>query len=162
MTTVVPVVRDHERPGQCSRAKVRLGAIANVVRCRSLLPPLLLAFVVVSLWPGSSDAAAPTLTRLFPAGGQRGTTVKVECTGKFKWPVKIRAAGVKVVALKDSGQIQVTIPADLAADRVWIRLYDADGASPALPFLLSNLAEFREKEPNNQLGKAQSLPGGGR
>ena len=115
--------------------------------------------VVLILWPASGHAAAPTLTRLFPAGGQRGTTVKVECTGKFKWPVKIWAPGVKVAALKDSGQIQVTIPADLAADRVWIRLYDAEGASPALPFLLSNLAEFREKEPNNRLGKAQPLPG---
>jgi hypothetical protein len=28
-----------------------------------------------------------------------------------------------------------------------------------LPFLLSNLAEFREKEPNNRLEKAQPLPG---
>ncbi|MEO1999126.1 MAG: PPC domain-containing protein, partial [Planctomycetaceae bacterium] len=100
------------------------------------------------------------MTRLFPAGGQRGTTVTVECTGKFNWPVKIWAPGVEVVALKDSGQIQVTIPADLAADRVWIRLYDAEGASPAFPFLLSNLPEFREKEPNNRLGEAQPLPVG--
>ena len=159
VTTTVPAACEDESPGQCPRAKVRLGAIANVVRCRTLLPPLWLMLVVLILWPASGHAAAPTLTRLFPAGGQRGTTVKVECTGKFKWPVKIWAPGVKVAALKDSGQIQVTIPADLAADRVWIRLYDAEGASPALPFLLSNLAEFREKEPNNRLGKAQPLPG---
>ena len=159
VTTTVPAACEDESPGQCLRAKVRLGAIANVVCCRTLLPPLWLMLVVLSLWPSRSHAAAPTLTRLFPAGGQRGTTVKVECTGKFKWPVKIWSPGVKVAALKDSGQIQVTIPADLAADRVWIRLYDAEGASPALPFLLSNLAEFREKEPNNRLGKAQPLPG---
>ncbi|MBQ17888.1 MAG: hypothetical protein CMJ65_12260 [Planctomycetaceae bacterium] len=155
VTTAVPVPRDHESPGQCARARGPLGAIAKVVCCRTWL-----AVLVLSLWPGRSHAAAPTLTRLFPAGGQRGTTVKVECTGKFKWPVKIWAPGVKVVALKDSGQIQVTIPADLAVDRVWIRLYDAEGASPALPFLLSNLAEFLEKEPNNRLGKAQPLLGG--
>ena len=159
MTTTVPAACEDESPGQCFRAKVRLGAIANVVRCRTLPPPLWLMLVVLILWPASGHAAAPTLTRLFPAGGQRGTTVKVECTGKFKWPVKIWSPGVKVAALKDSGQIQVTIPADLAADRVWIRLYDAEGASPALPFLLSNLAEFREKEPNNRLGKFQPLPG---
>ena len=156
VTTTVSVAREDESPGQCPRASV----IARVASRCPLPPTLSLALLVLSLWPGRSDAAAPTLTRLFPAGGQRGTTVKVECTGKFKWPVKIWAPGVKVVALKDSGQIQVTIPADLAADRVWIRLYDAEGASPALPFLLSNLAEFREKEPNNRLGKAQPLPGG--
>lgn len=133
--------------------------MANLVRF-DMLPLWLVSLLVLGLCPGRSQAAAPTLTRLYPAGGQRGTTVKVECTGKFKWPVKIWSPGVKVVALKDSGQIQVTIPADLAADRVWIRLYDAEGASPALPFLLSNLVEFREKEPNNRLGKAQPLQGG--
>ena len=160
VTTTVPVAREDESPGQCRRARVRLAAVAIVARRRPLLPTLCLVLLALSLWPGRGQAAAPTLTRLFPAGGQRGTTVKVECTGKFKWPAKIWAPGVKVVALKDSGQIQVTIPADLAADRVWIRLYDAEGASPALPFLISNLVEFREKEPNNRLGKAQPLPGG--
>ncbi|MBO13496.1 MAG: hypothetical protein CMJ68_22405 [Planctomycetaceae bacterium] len=158
MTTTVPAARAHQGPVQRPRVGGLLGAIASVVSS-STLPVWLVVVVVLSAWPGRSQAAAPTLTRLYPAGGQRGTTVKVECTGKFKWPVKIWAPGVKVVALKDSGQIQVTIPADLAADRVWIRLYDAEGASSALPFLLSNLVEFREKEPNNRLGKAQPLPG---
>ncbi|MEE3364411.1 MAG: hypothetical protein VX304_02110 [Planctomycetota bacterium] len=142
MTTTVPAARAHQGPVQRPPVGGLLGAIASVVRC-STLPVWLVIVVVLSAWPGRSQGAAPTLTRLYPAGGQRGTTVKVECTGKFKWPVKIWAPGVKVVALKDSGQIQVTIPADLAADRVWIRLYDAEGASPALPFLLSNLVEFR-------------------
>jgi len=173
VTTTVPTARDHESlevravvpskrpgPGQRSRALPRIGSIAHVARPRTLSPIVWLALVVLSLWPGRSHADAPTLTRLFPAGGQRGTTVTVECTGKFNWPVKIWAPGVEAVALKDSGQIQVTIPADLAADRVWIRLYDAEGASPAFPFLLSNLPEFREKEPNNRLGEAQPLPVG--
>ena len=115
--------------------------------------------VCVALWPVAlAEAAAPTLTRLFPAGGQRGTTVIVECSGKFKWPAKIWAPGVKAVALKDSGKIELTIPGDVPVDRVWIRLYDAEGVSPALPFLLSNLPEFVEKESNNRLDNAQPIP----
>ncbi|MCA9096526.1 MAG: hypothetical protein KDA68_23765, partial [Planctomycetaceae bacterium] len=34
-------------------------------------------------------AAAPTLTSLNPAGGQRGTKVTVTCTGSFTWPVSV-------------------------------------------------------------------------
>ena len=173
VTTTVPAACDHESlevraavpgtwPGssQRPRAMARLGSIAPVATPHTLSPSLWLTLAVLSLWPACGQADAPTLTRLLPAGGQRGTTVTVECTGKFNWPVKIWAPGVEAVALKDSGKIQVTIPADLAADRVWIRLYDAEGASPALPFLLSNLTEFREKEPNNSLSEAQPLPVG--
>ncbi|HCK53485.1 MAG TPA: hypothetical protein DIC23_09755, partial [Planctomycetaceae bacterium] len=35
----------------------------------------LVVVVVLSAWPGRSQGAAPTLTRLYPAGGQRGATV---------------------------------------------------------------------------------------
>ena len=162
VTTTVPTVRDQKSPampaivpgsGPCPRPTA-----FNCARLATCWPIVWLALIALSLWPTRSQAAAPTLTRLFPAGGQRGTTVTVECTGKFTWPVKIWSPGVEAVALKDSGKIQVTIPADLAADRIWIRLYDAEGASPALPFLLSNLTEFQEKEPNNRLGEAQPLP----
>ena len=72
--------------------------------------------------------AAPTLTNVFPPGGQRGTTVKVECKGKFDWPVSIAAAGVKVTPKEESGKLEIEIPADVPADRVWIRLYNAEGA----------------------------------
>ncbi|MEZ5948980.1 MAG: hypothetical protein R3C12_07165 [Planctomycetaceae bacterium] len=74
-----------------------------------------------------ASAAAPTLTYLFPGGGQRGSTVAVTCTGKFDWPIRIDAPGVVVEPGEKSGQLTITIPSDLAADRVWIRLYNAEG-----------------------------------
>jgi hypothetical protein len=102
-------------------------------------------------------SAPPTLSHLFPAGGQRGAKVAVKCTGTFPWPVKVWAPGLEVVAGKESGTLDVAIPKDLAADRVWIRLYSAEGASAAMPFLIDNLKEILEHEPNDSPRTAQAL-----
>lgn len=117
--------------------------------------------LLVVIWFGFSATAfadAPTLTHLFPAGGQRGKTVVVTCAGKFTWPTKVSALGVRAVPLAESGKLQVTIPEDLTADRVWIRLYDKEGASVAQPFLIGNLKEIEEVEPNNKPREAHSVP----
>ena len=102
-------------------------------------------------------AAPPTLTFLFPAGGQRGTKVTVTCAGAFAWPVKVWAPGLEVVPAKEAGKLDITIPKDLAADRVWLRLYNAEGASSAAPFLIDNLKEINEQEPNDDARTAQIL-----
>lgn len=104
-------------------------------------------------------AAAPTLTRLYPSGGQRGTTVKVTCSGTFDWPVKIDAPGLTVEPSETKGQLSITIPADFPADRSWVRLYSAEGASPAKPFLIGSLPEVVEEESNNTLADAQPIDG---
>lgn len=105
----------------------------------------------------ASLAAPPTLTNLFPAGGQRGSKVVVTCTGTFNWPTKVWAPGVEVTPTAESGKIEVSIPADLPADRVWVRLYDAEGASVAAPFLIGSLPETAETEPNNRLADATQV-----
>lgn len=117
-------------------------------------------FVVVTLLllPTALEAAAPTLTRLFPAGGQRGTSFEVICTGEFEWPVSVWGPGLEVSAGEESGKLNVTIPGDLAADRVWLRLYNAEGASDVMPFLIGNLNEIPEEEPNNSPNSPQALP----
>jgi hypothetical protein len=67
------------------------------------------------------------------------------------------APGVEVVPAKESGKLEISIPKDLAADRVWLRLYNAEGASTAAPFLIGNLKEVSEQEPNDSPRKAQAL-----
>ncbi|MBM4077092.1 MAG: hypothetical protein FJ267_15790, partial [Planctomycetes bacterium] len=116
-------------------------------------------FCVVSscLCASSAWAAAPTLTHLSPAGGQRGTKVSVTCAGSFTWPVSVFAPGVEVSVGQESGKLEVTIPTDLETDRVWIRLHSAEGASAALPFLIGNLKEIAETEPNNSPKNAQQI-----
>lgn len=133
---------------------------AGILR-RSAVPrwtAVVLSLMVVGLCE-AGFAAVPTLTNVFPPGGQRGTTVTVTCKGKFDWPVSVAAAGVKVTAKEESGKLDVEIPADLAADRVWIRLYNAEGASAAVPFLVGSLKELNEEEPNNAPTKPQKVDG---
>lgn len=102
-------------------------------------------------------AAPPTLGHLFPAGGQRGSKVVVTCSGKFDWPVKVFAPGVDVTPQSESGKLEIAIPADLATDRVWMRLYNPEGASANVPFLIGQLPEVNEQEPNNVTRSAQAL-----
>lgn len=108
----------------------------------------------------SGFAAAPTLTSLNPVGGERGTKVTVTCTGSFTWPVNVFAPGVEVTVGKDSGKLEVSIPADLPADRIWIRLHNSEGASNLLPFLIGNRPEVAEVEPNNSPKESQVISQG--
>ena len=118
---------------------------------------LALAFAL-ALLPSLVHAAAPALTHIFPAGGQRGTKVTVTCAGNAAmWPVSVTAPGVDVVVGTEANKLEVTIPADLAADRVWFRLYNTEGASAAVPFLIGNVKEIEEVEPNNAPTKAQAV-----
>ncbi|MGE0375182.1 MAG: PPC domain-containing protein [Planctomycetaceae bacterium] len=98
------------------------------------------------------------MTAVFPAGGQRGTKVAVTCSGTFEWPVQVWTPGVETTLAADSGKLEISVPPDLPADRAWIRLYNAEGASAAVPFLIDSLEELTEQEPNNALEQAQPLP----
>ncbi len=97
------------------------------------------------------------MTYLNPPGAQRGSTVTISCGGKFDWPVSVSAPGVVATPLKDSGKIELQIPANLAADRIWIRLFNAEGTSKPAPFLIGSLDDVAEKEPNNAPREAQRL-----
>ena len=114
-------------------------------------------FGIIGLVWSPAFSAPPTLSHLFPGGGQRGTKVVATCTGEHAWPIQIWAAGVEVVAGEEAGKLEITIPEDLASDRVWIRMYNAEGASNPVPFLIGGLKEISEQEPNNLPDKAQAI-----
>lgn len=80
------------------------------------------------------------------------------CSGKFDWPVKVFSPGIDVTPQSESGKLEIVIPADLPADRVWVRLYNAEGTSASVPFLIGQLPEISEQEPNNAARTAQALP----
>ena len=115
------------------------------------------AIFVSLLCPREAWSAPPTLTNIFPAGGQRGSKVTVTCAGTFTWPVQVSSPGIDAVPKTESGQLEITIPGDLAADRVWIRLFNAEGASSTFPFLIGSLKEILEQEPNNKPREAQVI-----
>lgn len=108
-----------------------------------------------------SAAAPPTLTQLFPAGGQRGQTVVVTALGAFApWPVQAwcDSKSIKVIAAKESGKLSIAIAADVIPGTYWIRLYNKEGASELRPFMVGNLSELNEQEPNDDYRKPQALP----
>lgn len=120
---------------------------------------LALAFSAFTVFDGHA-AAPPTVTSLFPAGGQRGTTVDVVASGTFeRWPVKCwsSVASLKVESGKEKGMLRVTVPADAAPGVNWIRLFEDAGASSLRPFVVGLLPELRETEPNDEPAKAQTV-----
>ncbi len=107
-----------------------------------------------------ATAAGPEVTALLPAGGQRGTTVEVTASGKFPaWPVQawVDRSGLTVSPTDDKGKLSVIIAADAAPGTHWLRLFDAEGASPPLPLVVGTLGEIVEKEPNNAPQTAQQV-----
>src|SRR5437763_3466184 len=125
-------------------------------RTRSPAP----AFAVLLLLPALGSAAPPTLTYLFPAGAQRGTTVEVTAAGTFeRWPVGAWVSGGGVVAKagKEKGKLSVTVAPDAVPGTYWVRLHDGQGASALRPFLVGTLPEVLEKEPNDDPKKPQAL-----
>lgn len=109
---------------------------------------------------GEISAAPPTLTSLFPAGGQIGTSVEIAASGSFdKWPVEAWASDPKIAikAGTDKGKLVATIAADAKPGVAWLRLADGSGASTLRPFIVGILPEASEKEPNDETSKPQSI-----
>lgn len=107
-----------------------------------------------------ADAAPPTASYLFPAGGQRGQTVELTVSGAFaNWPAKCWTSrpGVTVSAAADKGKFSAAIAADAAPGVVWLQFYDVEGAAAPLPFFVGTLPEVNEQEPNDSPQKPQTL-----
>ncbi|MFO0864950.1 MAG: PPC domain-containing protein [Gemmataceae bacterium] len=118
-----------------------------------------IAWMFLALVGSPAFAAPPKLDQLFPAGGQRGTTVQVQAVGAFeRWPVQVWCSTSAIqVKAGDKGKLTVQIAADAIPSVHWIRLHDAEGASVARPFLVGTLPEITELEPNNAAESAQKL-----
>ncbi len=126
---------------------------------RVLLALFLLALVTATVH-ATALAAGPDVRALLPAGGQRGTTVEVDVSFKTaKWPVQawVDSPGLTITAGEEKNKLSVAIAADAAPGLRWIRLYDGEGSSAPLPFVVGTLAEVGEKEPNDAPHEAQEI-----
>ncbi|MCY2983399.1 MAG: PPC domain-containing protein [Planctomycetota bacterium] len=110
--------------------------------------------------PSLRGAERPELTRLFPAGGQAGTSVSVEASGKFPvWPLQAWSdtEAIHWTFEETSGKLKATIAADAKPGLHWLRLYHPNGATAVRPFLVGNIPEQIESEPNDRVTEANAI-----
>jgi hypothetical protein len=120
----------------------------------------------------------PRLLVVTPAGGQAGTAVDVTLTGNdLETPQKllfshsaikaqpaesqptkpVRPAQGQQAALVEA-KFKVTIPADVPPGTYDVRFVSKDGVSNPRAFVVGDLPETTEKEPNDDVDKAQEIP----
>lgn len=112
----------------------------------------------------SASASSPAIRSIKPAGGQRGTEVKVTLTGQRltdTQEILFYRPGIEVTKLdagKD-GRVEATfkIQPDAALGLHDFRLRTATGISALRTFSVGTLNEINEAEPNNDFTKPQPI-----
>jgi hypothetical protein len=104
--------------------------------------------LAIALWSVEAFAqTAPQIGYLFPAGGQRGTTVDVHVDCKYMpgpCGVWIGGTGVTSPAKTTEGRLQLTISKDAAPGSRLMRIFSVQGASAPRPFVVGELPEVLE------------------
>lgn len=106
------------------------------------------------------QAAAPSVTSIYPAGVQRGQTVKATLAGNFpQWPVTVVSSSpsLQISPGKDKGQIDITAAATGSEGLQFLRVVDEGGASAPFAFVVGTATETLEVEPNNSPTAAKLL-----
>ncbi|MFO0968609.1 MAG: hypothetical protein U0793_23885 [Gemmataceae bacterium] len=114
--------------------------------------------IIAVFAPTTLAAAPPKADYLCPAGGQRGQ--KVELTvGGLDGPAEAWAShpGISVSAGKKTGQFHVAIAPDVSCGMHWLRFFNKDGAAAVRPFLVNQIPEVMEQEPNDEPKKPQEI-----
>lgn len=102
----------------------------------------------------------PKFDRMFPPGGQVGTSAEVKLNGKAgTGPIQFwtERGELQAVITEAGDAATITIPPETIPVIHWCRFYNAFGTSALLPFVVGILPEAVEKEPNNKLADAQVL-----
>lgn len=108
-------------------------------------------------------ADSPKVRYLFPTGGSPGATVVVTAEGaRPAWPVRaaVDRPGLDVRLVEDgkkAGQLEVRVASDAAPGCYWVRVYNAEGAAPPVPFIVDPLPAREETEPNEGPANAEPL-----
>ena len=119
-----------------------------------------LSLLLLSLCFALPLQAAPHLSYIYPAGGQRGKTVKIEVhgsdlaglTGFYTTGAGLTAKvepGTDKEKDKEARTVEVVVAPDAPLGIQQIRLYGASGLSNPRYFCVGALPEVMEQEPNN-------------
>jgi len=144
-----------------------------------LVPFSLLATAVLGWSSAHAQTSPPHIAHIFPAGGQRGTTVEVTVRGRHlvgATGIRVSGQGVtgKVVSVEhkepdpkkkrldqadvpDTAKIEVTLAADAAPGQRDFRVVSPGGVSNLFRFYVGQVPELNEAEPNDSPEEVQAL-----
>lgn len=95
----------------------------------------------------------PVIDGLFPAGADRGTTVRAQAIGSFDtWPQQFWSSIPDLsvtVSPEKRGELQIRVLPSAQPGIAWLRSHDSFGASALRPFAIGTIREDREIEPND-------------
>lgn len=121
---------------------------------RLVLMGLLLTHVSARL----ANAEVPAVTNMFPMGAQRGTKGDIAAEGKL--PAGTQVASTEGITFKmpeKGNTIQVEISDLVQPGLHWLRFHNADGSGEPVPFVVGQLSEVTETEPNDSLAKGNKV-----
>src|SRR5258708_25945190 len=128
-------------------------------RCSSLS-----VLALIALCSGVAWAESPSVTRLSPRGGQRGTEIDLTLSGaqlKDAQELFLYQPGIEVMKLDavddKTVKIHVKIAADAALGEHTMRLRTATGVSDLRTFWVGPYPVVDEKEPNNDFKAPQKI-----
>ncbi len=122
--------------------------------CRSPLMRHLLicvCFTIITTDPVSA-AKPPKVDRLYPAGGQAGTEVSVTIGGSLgEGEVQLwsDAGQLTCRVAEDRKSVTLSIPQEARRGVHWLRFFNEAGTSVVRPFVVGQIPEISEEEPNN-------------
>ena len=125
-----------------------------------LLTLMLIGSVVCILAPQAGEAAAPTVTRLTPAGLTIGTSQQIKIDGKIPDNASVWCSRSSLNPVLDVKSSAVTLEASESElpGVAHLRFFNAEGTTEPIPFVVSRLPQAVEVEPNNEIGTATELP----
>jgi hypothetical protein len=105
-------------------------------------------------------AEKPDLDNVYPTAAARGQTNTINLAGKFEpWPPKFwcSTAGVDATFPTNKNKLDLVVSADAKAGPCLLRVYNDEGASDPIIFVITDKPQLPDTEPNNHFAKAQAL-----
>jgi hypothetical protein len=126
--------------------------------------PIWAVMALLALWPAAAPAADPEVSRIVPAGGQRGTQVDLklegprlaDAQGLFLYEPGIEVKRFEVTDGKPVAHL--ALAPDCRVGYHALRVRTASGISNLVTFSVGTMPEVDEVEPNNDFQHAQKIP----
>lgn len=117
--------------------------------------------MLIALLAHRATAASPEIDAIYPAGGMAGETVELSLIGKpGTAPLQVwcNQPGISATVGDSKNTLALSIDADVPTGRCWLRIFNAEGASRLIPFVVGTLPDMMENEPNNEVDDANQTP----